>query len=314
VTGPRVVVVGDVMTDVKVAVEAPFSHASDTPSTIRTSPGGAASNQAVWISRSGVAVEMVAAVGEDPFGVAALEALRASGVATSLVVRVPGTATGVVVALVERDGQRSMLTDRGANLELRARDVEAAEGLFARGAHLHLSGYCLLDAESRPAGSRALELARAHAAPFSLDACSAGPLAAFGAAAFLAHARGASVLFCNEDEARVLVGDRNDEALARELLAASGASEVVVTLGSRGAVVAAADGQLVVCGPASARVADTTGAGDALSGTYLARRLWGAPIADALAAGAAAAGHALDGGWSRGWAASDASARGPSAG
>ena len=125
VPAPMVMVVGDVMVDVLVQVRSAVAHASDTPSSILTSPGGSAANQAVWLSRAGALVALVACAGLDPFGDAAIAALETEGVDVSFIARV-GRPTGTVVALVEPDGQRSMLTDRAANLELGATEVVAA--------------------------------------------------------------------------------------------------------------------------------------------------------------------------------------------
>ena len=296
---PTVVVVGDVMADVLVAVTAPFSHASDTASSISTAPGGAAANQAVWLSRAGAVVAMVASVGRDPFADAALRALEVEGVDTSAVLRAD-TATGVVVALVEPDGQRSMLTDRGANLSLSTRAVEAATGALATGAHLHLSGYCLLDEQSRPAGLRAIELAREAGTSFSVDACSAGPLRSLGADRFLEWTIGARLLFCNAEEGAVLAGVGDPASTARALCA--GAAEVVLTMGADGVVVAGADGSTTHGGAPEAPALDTTGAGDAFSGTYLAARLAGASVDDALRAGTAASARCIAAVGARRWA------------
>ena len=97
-------------------------------------------------------------VGDDELGRAAGRALAASGVEVHLRVA-PGQRTGVVVALVDAAGQRSMLTDRGANLHLDEADL--GPGLFGAGRHLHLSGYELLDEATRPAARAALALAAA---------------------------------------------------------------------------------------------------------------------------------------------------------
>ena len=289
-TTPSIVVVGDVMADVLVTVAAPFAHASDTPSVIATAPGGSAANQAVWLSRAGATVSLVAAVGADPFGDTALRTLEAEGVDVRTVQRVEA-ATGVVVALVEPDGQRSMLTDRGANLELSSRALDAVAGSLEAGSHLHLSGYCLLEAASRPVGLRAIELARSAGTTFSVDACSAGPLRSVGGEQFLDWTDGARFFFANLDEGGVLTGLAEPTAIAERLT--SRATEVVLTLGDRGMVVAERDGATTAAAAQAARASDTTGAGDALCGTYLAGRLAGQSITTALEAASQAAAAAV---------------------
>ncbi len=95
-----------------------------------------------------------------------------------------------------------------------------------------------------------------------------------------------SVLKLDEDEARALVGEPEEEAL-RSL----GVAEVVVTLGSRGSLVLAG-GRLerIRARPVTGAV-DPTGAGDAFAAVYLVSRASGhAPGAAARRAGAVVAG------------------------
>src|SRR5579863_7443659 len=114
---PVVVVIGDVMVDVVVVPLGPFNRGSDTASRVVVSPGGSAANQAVALAAAGAVAHLVAAVGDDEFGRAAGAALAATSVQAHLQL-CPGQRTGVVVALIDASGERSMLTDRGANLGL----------------------------------------------------------------------------------------------------------------------------------------------------------------------------------------------------
>ena len=60
---PKVLVVGDVMTDVVVRPEGPIAVGADTRAAIRVLPGGAGANQACWLAREGVQTRFVARVG-----------------------------------------------------------------------------------------------------------------------------------------------------------------------------------------------------------------------------------------------------------
>jgi sugar/nucleoside kinase (ribokinase family) len=296
--GPQVVVVGDVMVDVLVEVRSALAHASDTPSRIATAPGGSAANLAVWLSRAGARVLIAASVGRDPFGQASLHALAREGVDTSGVASVDRS-TGIVVALVEPDGQRSMLTDRGANLWLSQAGVEAALGRLERGGHVHVSGYALLDDASRHAGLHALARAREAGATRSADASSAGPLEEVGPSRFLEWVGGVGSLFCNLDEAKLLSGQPDARSAAGTLAATVG--EAIVTDGARGAVVARGSDVLAVPAVDGSTATDTTGAGDAFNGTYLARRLAGDSVSTATSAATAAAASAIATSGARSW-------------
>ncbi len=151
-----VVVVGDVATDVVAVLSGEPAPGSDRPAAIRSRGGGAGANVAVHLAQLGTPVLLAGCIGDDAAGVGLVAELTAAGVGLALRT-VPGAATGTIVSLVERDGQRSMLADRGANLDLRPDDVPAPEA----GGHLHLSGYTLLDPGPRAAGLAALAAALA---------------------------------------------------------------------------------------------------------------------------------------------------------
>src|SRR5579884_943416 len=110
----RVIVVGDVMTDLIVRLREPIAAASDTRSSIETRAGGSGANVAAWLATAGVAVHFVGRVGADVFGAYHLEELRRCGVIPHLAVD-QQRPTGSIVVLVDPAGERSMLTDRGAN-------------------------------------------------------------------------------------------------------------------------------------------------------------------------------------------------------
>jgi sugar/nucleoside kinase (ribokinase family) len=258
----RVVVVGDVATDVVVVLAGDPAPRSDRPASIVTRGGGAAANVAAHLARLGTAVELAGCVGNDPAGAGLAAELTAAGVRTALRV-VPGVPTGTVVSLVERDGQRSMLADRGANLELADGDVPPPRP----GGHLYVSGYTLLDPRPRTAGLRALRDAVAAGCTVSVDPASTGPLARYGVDRWLADTAGATLLLPNAEEARLLTGCRDPEDAARALAARY--PVVTVKLGPDGALWASGD--VLVHRPAHpTTVVDTTGAGDAFAAGLLA--------------------------------------------
>lgn len=283
--------VGDVATDILAVLPTPLSGGlalgTDTAARIGLSAGGSAANTAAWLAATGSPVTLVAAVGTDDAGSTRLAELADAGVDCA-VERVAAN-TGAVVVLSDPT-ERTMLCDRGANHLLSARHVTAA----VRGAgaqHLHLSAYPLFDEGSRPAALAALAAARAAGMTTSVDAASAGPLAAAGTAA-LDWLRGVDLLLANLDEARVLAGaaDADPADAARTLTGLAGS--VVVKLGPAGAL--RADGPSVVrTGAVATDVVDPTGAGDAFAAGLLAAELSGADPLAALRAGAALGARAV---------------------
>lgn len=275
-TPPRVVVVGDLVTDVVAATVDAIAVGSDTTARIVVGDGGAGGNVAAWLRAVGVDVGLVTRVGDDPAGRGTVARLADAGVATAATTD-PVAPTGTVVALVDATGERTMLTDRGANGALDVADLPRT--WFRAGAHLHLSGYVLFDDRSRNAGLTALGAASAAGMTISVDPASWAPLRRWGAARFLATTADAVLTLPNSDEARVLTGVADPTGAAERLARRHGAA--VVTCGRDGAVWS--DGSATVRGRAvRATVVDSTGAGDAFTAGFLAAWLDGAAPDDAL--------------------------------
>ncbi|MGZ3147447.1 carbohydrate kinase family protein [Lentzea chajnantorensis] len=280
-----VVVVGDAGLDVVARHSGPIAHGGDVRAKVTIEPGGAGANTAVWLAACGASPVLVARVGADSAGRQVHAELTAAGVRCAFAVD-PDLATCCVVVLVDENGQRSMLPDRGANARFSPADLDP--GLLAGAdGHLHLSGYVLLDATSRPAGLAALAAARAAGWTTSVD-----PQAAVLIEAtpwFLEDVRGVDVLMPNADELAALAGSP-DPAAAKQLLSHVGA--VVVTSGPDGASWVDAD-EIVSVPAERAECVDSTGAGDAFDAGFLAAWLSGASKRDALLGGVRAGSRAV---------------------
>jgi sugar/nucleoside kinase (ribokinase family) len=279
-----VLVVGDAGLDVLVRLAGPIPVGGDVRASVRVEPGGAGANTAAWLAARGADVVLVTRVGADPAAGQLADELTAAGVRCAFTVD-PARPTCCVVVLVTPDGQRSLLADRGASAGLAPGDLAA--DLFAAAAHLHLSGYVLLDPSSRPAGLAALAAARATGLTTSVDPQAAALLA--NSAGFRADVAGVDLLLPNQAELAALTGS-TDPAAAADLLDVVGA--VVVTAGEGGASWVDREGTVTV--PAEpARCVDSTGAGDAFDAGLLAAWLAGASPAEALRAGVAAGADAV---------------------
>ncbi|MFK0256843.1 carbohydrate kinase family protein [Streptomyces sp. NPDC090445] len=287
-------VVGDVVTDVVAVHPEPLVPATDTAARIRTLPGGAGANAACWAARAGLAdVRLLARVGAESAQWHE-RALLAGGVRPRLVVD-PDAPTGTVVALVGKDTERTFLTDSGAALRLSPADW--APDLLDGVAHLHLSGYLYFADSSRELALVALRDARARGVPVSVDPASAGFLATLGPRRFLDAVAGAGVLLPNEDEALLLAGLPRPAGAGGAARAAAELSRLVplvaVTRGAAGALVAQGGRVTAEVAAEPVRAVDSTGAGDAFTGGFLAARLAGADPVEAARAGCRSAACAV---------------------
>lgn len=277
-------VVGDVNLDVLVRPQRPIEHGTDVPADIRQRPGGAGANVAVGLGRLGASVTLAGCVGRSDSG-PVTELLGRAGV--HLAIRaVSGARTGAVVAIIGHDGDRSMASDRGANLALREADLSAE--LIAAHRHLHLSGYALFDPGTRAAAVAAIGRARALGRTVSVDPASVAPLRGYGVADFLADIEGIELLLPNTAEALALSGLSDIEPAARAL--AVSFPVVAMTCGAQGALWTDRSGLIRRTAYAgSGSVVNTTGAGDAFTAGLLAAWLAGRSPTGCLDAGQQAA-------------------------
>jgi ribokinase len=242
------VVLGDLMVDV--VARGSLAPGGDAPARITVSGGGSAANVAAWAAALGAPVALVCNVGDDERGRAALAELEGVQVHARIDRE---RSTGTCVVLVEPGGERTMLSDPGAN------DAPLPE--IPLGDHLHVVGYALVRDGARATALQAIERARAAGMTVSVDP---SPLVRAGAIPPV------DLLLPNEREAEGLAG------------------EMVVKLGARGA----RWGDLHVPAE-PVEVVDTTGAGDAFAAGLLTARLRGAGKREALEAGCTAAARAV---------------------
>ena len=236
--------------------------------------GGKGANQAVAAARAGASVIMVGAVGRDPDGDQSLAALIGEGIDVSRVRRV-GVATGVAIIAVDAGGENQIVVAPGANAEVSSADA-ALDGLPAG------QGVLLTCLEIPMPAVVAALAAAAHVglqpivnpAPAQLlpdDLLAAGP-----------------ILTPNEQELLSTSGAADMPAALASLIAA-GARAVVVTLGSRGALLAEG-GRRAAVAARRVEVVDATGAGDTFSGVLAAWLADGRTLDESVAAANAAAG------------------------
>ena len=270
-TSRAVLVCGDVINDVLVKPLDGITPGSDTPAVVRACPGGSAANQAAWMAHLGARVTFAGRVGTRDARYHEQELARA-GVRAHLTAD-QQAGTGSIVIMVAPDGERTMFTDRAANLNLRRSDIP--DRLLDEAAVLHLTGYTFCEPALLEVALALLAGARARGLAVTIDPGSAAFLARMDPAAFLGWTAGAAVCFPNRDEAAVLAGAADPATMAARLTRHYGV--VVLKLGAAGCVLAT-PGQppvRIAAHPADAR--DSTGAGDAFCGAFMSRWLAAGP-------------------------------------
>ncbi len=272
------VVVGDLVEDIVVWLAEPLRHATDSAVEIFRTRGGSAANVAAFAGPI-YPTRFVGCVGTDGTGRLLAAELTALGV--DVRVQYAGT-TGAIVILVEPDGERTMLPQRGAARLLADVPEEWLNGVSL----LHVPAYGF---DGGPLATTARDLVdrtRARGGLVSIDASSVGVIEGYGIASFvdLLADIAPDLLFANEAEALALGLTGGSPTMAR-----LASTIVVVKHGSEPTVVyAPGSDHLVVAVPPVTDVRDLTGAGDAFAAGFLT-----AYLADPDVAEACARGHAL---------------------
>jgi sugar/nucleoside kinase (ribokinase family) len=274
-----VLVIGDVMTDIVVRADGPIAFGADRRAAIRLLPGGSGANQAAWLAAEGATVVFAGRVGQaDREHQAAL--LARHGVRPALTAD-EERPTGTLVTLVSADGERSFLTDRAANENLTRADLP--DTLLDGSGWVHVSGYAFFAEKPRAAVIDLLEEVRWRRMPFSVDPASWSFLEEARPDEFLRWTAGAALILANEDEARVLASsDDLDRQLA---LLTKQYPLVALKRGAGGAIAANAEGERWSAPAKAVEAVDTSGAGDAFLGGFLAARLRGEGVEAALRRG-----------------------------
>jgi len=235
--------------------------------------GGKGANQAVGAARAGGDVSFVGCVGDDAYGQQVRGALAADGIDTRFVFTAPGVASGTALILVGAGGENYISVAPGANGRLTPGHVDRAREAIESAAIVVTQ--CEIPEETL---EHVVGLAADLGKPVLLNLAPARPLgrAALAKLAWLA---------VNETEAefltgRKVAGDRDVEDAAAALLA-SGPRGVVLTLGARGAYVAAEGVRALVPGFAVEAV-DTTAAGDVHCGALAVALVEGRSVPEAV--------------------------------
>jgi sugar/nucleoside kinase (ribokinase family) len=279
----RIICYGDVIHDIVVAPQGPIRIDTDTRSIIRSRPGGSAANTAAWLAEVGVVVDFFGMVGtgDAKRHAAALPQVNA------FLREHPTLQTGRIVIVVQGE-RRDMLTDRGANVALSPEAISDEQLKQAK--LLHMTGHVLLN-ETGCAGARTLiDRCRAANVLVSVSPGSVGFIADLGPERVRRAFAGADSLFTGYNDGRLLSGEDEPEAIAKQL---SGQFDIsVVTRGSQGYVVG--ERQSVYSMPVVARpVVDPTGAGDAFCAGFLKSWLAERDVRLAAEAGAELAADAV---------------------
>lgn len=272
-TTPKITVIGSINMDL-VTRSPRFPQVGETllGSGFQRFMGGKGANQAVAAARLGAEVQMIGAIGEDDFGRELLANLQHEGVNTEAVKVLPALPSGIANITVA-EGDNHIIVVSGANFGITPADIEAEEARIAAAdivlCQLEIPMDCVL---------AAARLAKKHARPFVLNPAPAQALPA--------ELRSlVSVLTPNAYELALSLGLPTDTPV--ETLIRQSGCQVVMTLGSDGALYNDDTGILHRQSTFKVNPVDTTGAGDTFNAALAV--FWQQGIAPAVKQACAAA-------------------------
>ena len=273
--------IGDLIEDVVVWLSAEPNLGTDTDSIIQRTCGGSAANVAMFAALTGTESRFIGQVGNDALGQQLCSALQQAGVDVCVVSE---GRTGSIVVLVQPNGERTFLTDRGVASHLSLVDAS----LMANVGILHVPSYSLVTEPLASTSLLYIKAAQSLGAVISIDASSTSVLEHFGVARYksLIQSIQPQVFLCNEDEAGLL-GVGVTEGMP-------GAALTVIKRGVHSTFAISQDNERseVAVAPV-ANIVDTTGAGDAFAAGFLPTFVATNDVEVAIARGHAVAARVL---------------------
>jgi sugar/nucleoside kinase (ribokinase family) len=273
--------IGDLIEDVVVWLSAEPNLGTDTDSIIQRTRGGSAANVAMFAALTGTESRFIGQVGNDALGQQLCSALQQAGVDVCVVSE---GRTGSIVVLVQPNGERTFLTDRGVASHLSLVDAS----LMANVGILHVPSYSLVTEPLASTSLLYIKAAQSLGAVISIDASSTSVLEHFGVARYksLIQSIQPQVFLCNEDEAGLL-GVGVTEGMP-------GAALTVIKRGAHSTLAISQNNERseVAVAPV-ANIVDTTGAGDAFAAGFLPTFVATNDVEVAIARGHAVAARVL---------------------
>ncbi len=263
--------------------------------------GGDTFNTAVYLARAGIDAGFATAVGDDPYSESMLALAAAEGIATNLVLRVPGRLPALCLVEGGSAGERNVRYWRaGAPVHelFELPDWMRLAEALVDAKLIYFSGITLSLLSTNSIGRflAILEVARRQGAKVAFDG-NFRPRGWKGdlprtRTVFIETLKRVDIALPTFDDEAVLWGDPSPEATVARLQA-FGVGEIVVKNGPNSALVATTGAQDFVPVPEVLVPVDTTAAGDGFNAGYLAARLSGGEPMQAAAAAHRLAGHVI---------------------
>ncbi len=258
-------------------------------------------NTAIYLARAGALTSFASALGDDPYSDAIVALAKAEGIATDLILRVPGRLPALALADADKSSERRTHYWRDgapANSLFELPQWTRIAESMTTARLVYFSGITLSLYSNVGLGRflAAVELARSNGATIAFD----GNFRPHGwhgdltrtRTVFAEALKRVDIALPAYDDEAVLWGDPSPEATI-ERLQAFGVNEIAVKNGPNGALVASGGQRDIVPVPETIVPVDPTAAGDGFNAGYLAARLAGRSATESAAAAHKLAGQVI---------------------
>ena len=260
----EILMLGDINIDTVWPVsEFPIPGRDGLTETVTVEIGGAVVNSAIILDNLEQRTSLLGCLGKDVWAEQVKQEFAQTNISLKHVHVKPESTTGLTFIIVTPDGERTMFSHRGANIQLEIQDID--EDALMNTAILHISGYALLESPQKNALWRAVELAKKHNVQISLDT---GLEPAIQNPKDLRRLlRELAICISGPQEISVLLDSTSPEEAA-DLLLSSGIQLAAIKLGEKGSFVADEKDQFF-CPSFHINAIDSTGAGDSFTAGLL---------------------------------------------
>lgn len=272
----KVAVIGSISTDFVVTTKIiPNQGETLVGESFQTFFGGKGANQAIALSRSGLDVSMIGAVGKDVFGQALIDNLKENGINTDMIQTVETAESGSAHIQV-MDGDNRIIIIPGANDRLSIDVVKQYQQQLQQMEMVILQNEIPVETIEYIIDFCATQRIQVLYNPAPAKEISEE------------YIEKVTYLTPNEHEAVLLFGNKERAEVLRNY-----PNKLIITLGDQGATFFDGEAEVIVPAQKVATVIDTTGAGDTFNGYFAKGIIEGLTIAESLKLGNAASAIAI---------------------
>jgi len=254
----NIIVIGSCNTDMVIKADRlPVPGETIIGGSFMMNPGGKGANQAVAAARLKGNVHFIAKTGNDLFGKRSIEQYEDEGIHVENIYQISTLPSGVALIMVDMNGENSIAIASGANGSLSPEDIRKAQPTIEKGDILLMQLEIPIETVEYAAQIASEQGIKVILNPAPARALSNKLL------------QNLYMIIPNETEAEILSGikvtDWESARRAADIISAKGVDIVVITLGSKGALIKEKDTFHEVPVP-KVKAVDTTAAGDTFCG------------------------------------------------